>query len=64
MAEFRARRGQRSRVEFWREVCKVTGMSISYSHLANILSGKRPPGEIVLQYLGIERVDGYRRVGG
>lgn len=36
-------------------------MEISYSHLANILSGKRLPNEVVLRYLGIEEVKTYRR---
>lgn len=62
IAAFRQRRGTQSRMKFWQEVVRVTGMKLSYSHLANMLSGKRPPNDVVLKYLGLERVEGYRGV--
>jgi hypothetical protein len=52
------RRGYRSFTEFW----KASGMKISYSHLMNVMSGKRPPNDVVLSFLGVDRVEGYRGV--
>jgi len=56
------RRGGSSRRKFWRDIIAATGMKFSYSHLANILTGRRPPNDVVLKFLGIERVEGYRGV--
>src|SRR5438132_12642865 len=57
---FRARQGKKTKRQFWREVVEVTGMRMSYSHLANILYGRRPPNDVVLKYLGQEKVEIYR----
>ena len=45
-----------TRIEFHVEVQKQTRMEISYSHLASMIKGKRPPNDVVLKYLGIEEV--------
>jgi transcriptional regulator with XRE-family HTH domain len=47
-----ARRSRRKLSVFHAEVERMTGMRISKPHLANILSGKRQPNEIVMRYLG------------
>jgi hypothetical protein len=62
VAAFTARRGLSSRRKFWQDVMAATGMKISYSHFVNILKGRRSPNEVVLRYMGLEKVEGYRGV--
>lgn len=47
-----ARRVGRRFKDFHAEVERVTGMAISKSHLANILSGRKRPNDVVMRYLG------------
>lgn len=52
------RKGKMPLEQFRQEIERLTGMTISYSHLANILRGKskdksgRAPNGCVLRYLG------------
>jgi predicted AAA+ superfamily ATPase len=46
--------------EFARVIQQRTGMEVSWAHLSNMLSGRKPPGKAVLDYLGLERVVVYR----
>ena len=46
------RRKSRKLADFHTEVERLSGMRISKSHLANILSGEKNPNEVVMAYLG------------
>jgi transcriptional regulator with XRE-family HTH domain len=46
------RRANRKLSVFHAEVERLTGMKVSKSHLANILSGEKQPNDIVMRYLG------------
>ena len=46
------RRKGRKLAEFHAEVERLSGMRLSKSHLANILSGEKNPNEVVMAYLG------------
>lgn len=52
--ELKLHLGKRRFTVFWEEVNRQTGMSISYSHLFNIVRGIREPNEVVMRYLGGE----------
>ena len=55
--QLRARRRGRGLSEWHAEIERVTGMTISKSHLANILSGEKSPNQTAMKYLGGERVE-------
>jgi hypothetical protein len=52
IAQLEARRNGRTVKSLHVEVERETGMKISYSHLFNILRGRREPNPAVMKYLG------------
>lgn len=46
------RRKGRKLAEFHAEVERLTGMTMSKSHLANIMSKAKKPNDVVMKYLG------------
>jgi len=52
IAQLEARRNGRTVKSLHSEVERETGMKISYSHLFNILRGRREPNPAVMKYLG------------
>ena len=51
------RRAGRGLTKFHAEVERLSGMTISQSHLANILSAEKNPNACVMKYLGGERIE-------
>lgn len=49
--------------DFAQVIYRATGREISWSHLSNMLSGRKMPSKTVLDFLGLERVVVYRVKG-
>lgn len=52
------RRAGRGLAEWHAEVERLTGMAISPSHLSNIEAGRKQPNDVVMKYLGGQRIEG------
>lgn len=53
-------RGNRTLEELATVIQRTTGRTVSFTHLSNIILGRKLPGKAVLEYLELERVVVYR----